>query len=175
MPFSEVEMSDTNTAARTAGPGDQALASRLARIRGSSLGGVIMLIIEFILGIAYNLYGTAPTASKSVGLFSSPLLALHVIVAILLVIAAVGQLVRAIGTRHRLTIWMSAIGLVAILAAGFAGTGFAGNGAAGASLGMALAFAVALAAYVVLVFALPSSPGPSSPGPASPGPSSSTT
>jgi len=152
-------MSNTHTATSATG---QALASRLARIRVSSLGGVIMLIIEFILGIAYNLYGTAPTASKSVGLFSSPLLALHVIVAILLVIAAVGQLIRAIGTRHRLTIWMSATGLVAILAAGFAGTGFAGNGAAGASLGMALAFAVALAAYVVLVFALSSSAGPPS-------------
>ena len=157
-------MSDTNTAARIAGP-DQA--SRLARIRMSSLGGVIMLIIQFILGIVYNLYGTAPTASKSIGLFSSPLLALHVIVALLLVIAAVGQLIRAIGTRHRLTIWMSAIGLAAILAAGFAGMGFAGNGAAGASLAMALAFAVALAAYVVLVFALPSSSGLSSSPPSS--------
>ena len=72
-------------------------------------------------------------------------------------LAAVMLLVRAIGARHRLTIWMSAIGLVAILAAGFAGLGFAGNGAAGASLGMSLAFAVSLAAYVVLVFALPSS------------------
>jgi hypothetical protein len=152
-------MPDTNTAARTAGR-DQA--GRLARIRISSLGGVIMLIIEFILGVVYNLYGTAPTPAKSVGLFSSPVLALHVIVAILLVIAAIGQLIRAIGTRHRLTIWMSAIGLVAILAAGFAGMGFAGNGAAGASLGMALAFAVALASYVVLVFALPSSSDPSS-------------
>jgi hypothetical protein len=150
-------MSDVNTAARSAGPGDQGMASRLARIRVSSLGGVIMLIIEFILGIVYNLYGTAPTASKSIGLFSSPVLALHVIVAILLLIAAVGQLVRAIGTRHRLTIWMSALGLVGILGAGFSGVGFAGNGAAGASLGMALAFAVSLAAYVVLVFALPSS------------------
>ena len=165
-------MSDINTAARTAGPD---LASRLARIRISSLGGVIMLIIEFILGIVYNLYGTAPTASKSVGLFSSPLLALHVIVAILLVIAAVGQLIRAVGTRHRLTIAMSAVGLLGILGAGFSGVGFAGNGAAGASLGMALAFAVSLAAYVVLVFALPSSSGPSSSGPSSAAAPSSTT
>ena len=147
-------MSETHATARAAG---QAQARRLVRLRLSSLGAVIMLIVQFVLGIVYNLYGTAPTAEKSIGLFSSPVLALHVIVAILLVIAAVGQLVRAIGTRHRLTIWMSAVGLVAILAAGFAGMGFAGNGAAGASLGMSLAFAVALAAYVVLVFALPSS------------------
>jgi hypothetical protein len=114
----------------------------------------------------YNLYGTAPTAKKSIGWFSSPVLALHVILGILLFIAAVGQLVRAIGARHALTIWMSAIGLAAIVAAFFSGLGFTSSGAAGASLGMAIAFAVALAAYVVLVFAL--APGPSS------GPSSTT-
>ena len=75
----------------------------------------------------------------------------------LLVIAAVGQLIRAVSARHRLTLWMSAIGLLGVLGAGFAGIGFTGNGAAGASLGMSLAFAVSLAAYVVLIFALPSS------------------
>ncbi len=147
-------MSHTHTATPATG---QAQARRLARIRMSSLGTVAMLLIEFILGIVYNLYGTAPTPKKSIGLFSSPVLALHVIVAILLVIATVGQLIRAIGTRHRLTIWMSAIGLLGIVGAGFSGLGFAGNGAAGASLGMSLAFAVSLAAYVVLIFALPSS------------------
>ena len=162
-------MSHTHAATQATG---QAQASRLARIRMSSLGAVIMLLIEFVLGIVYNLYGTAPTAKKSIGLFSSPVLALHVIVAILLVIAAVGQLVRAIGTRHRLTIWMSALGLLGIIGAGFSGLGFTGNGAAGASLGMSLAFVVSLAAYVVLVFALPSSSSSSS---SSTPPASSTT
>ena len=154
-------MSGTHTAAasRTAGP-DQA--ARLARLRISSLGTVVLLIVQFILGMIYNLYGTAPTSTKSIGLFSSPDLALHVILGILLVIAAVGQLVRAIGIRHWLSIWLSAVGLLAILGAGFAGLGFTGSGASGASLGMSLAFAVALACYVVLVFALPSS---ASPGP----------
>ena len=144
-------MSNANTAARPAAP-DQA--DRVARLRMSSLGLVSMLIIQFILGIIYNLYGTAPTSAKSVGMFSSPVLALHVILFFLLVIAAVAQLIRAVGTRHRLTLWMSALGLLAILVAGFAGIGFIGNGDAGASLGMSLAFAVALAAYVALVFAL---------------------
>jgi hypothetical protein len=147
-------MSDGNTTVRMAVPDN---ASRVARLRISSLGLVTMLILQFILGMIYNLYGTAPTATKSVGMFSSPVLALHVILFFLLVIAAVGQLIRAIGARHRLTVWLSALGLLGILGAGFAGIGFIGNGAAGASLGMALAFAVALAAYVVLVFALPSS------------------
>jgi hypothetical protein len=143
-------MSDVDTAPRTAGP---SRAGRLARVRMASFGAVTMLIIEFILGMIYNLYGTAPTASKSIGLFSSPVLALHVVMSILLLVAAVMLLVRAIGARHRLTIWMSALGLVAIIAAGFAGEGFTRNGAAGASLGMSLAFAVSLACYVVIIIA----------------------
>jgi hypothetical protein len=143
-------MSDVDTATRAAGP---SRAVRLARVRMASFGAVTMLIIEFILGMIYNLYGTAPTASKSIGLFSSPVLALHVVMSILLLVAAVMLLVRAIGARHRLTIWMSALGLVAIIAAGFAGEGFTRNGAAGASLGMSLAFAVSLACYVVIIMA----------------------
>jgi hypothetical protein len=158
-------MSETHATARAAG---QAQASRLVRLRLSSLGAVIMLIVQFVLGIVYNLYGTAPTSTKSVGLFSSPDLALHVILGILLFIAALGQLIRAIAVRHRLSIWLSAVGLVSILGAGFAGLGFAGSGASSASLGMSLAFATALACYVVLVFALPSSASlPSSAPPAS--------
>jgi hypothetical protein len=143
-------MPETTTATRAAP------ARRLARMRMSSLGTVIMLVIEFILGMIYNLYGTAPSAGNSIGLFSDPALALHVILGILLFIAAAGQLIRAIGTRHALAIWMSAAGLAAILAAGFAGLGFTGNGAEGASLGMSIAFAVALLCYVVLLVALPS-------------------
>ena len=149
-------MSDTHTTASGRRAAAQDQAARLARLRLSSLGTVVVLIVQFILGIVYNLYGTAPTSTKSIGLFSSPDIALHVIVGILLLIAGIGQLVRAIGTRHRLAIWLSGIGLLAILGAFFAGIGFAGSGAGGASLGMSLAFAVALACYVVLVFALPS-------------------
>jgi hypothetical protein len=147
-------MSQTHAAAQVAG---QTQAERLVRLRWSSLGAVVMLIIQFIVGIVYNLYGTAPTSTKSIGLFSSPAIALHVILGILLGLAAIGQMVRAIGTRHKLSIWMSALGLVSIIGAGFAGLGFAGSGAASASLGMSLAFATALACYVVLIVALPSS------------------
>jgi hypothetical protein len=147
-------MSDVKATARMAVPDH---VSRLARLRLSSLGLVTMLVLEFILGVIYNLYGTAPYPGRSVGLFSSPVLALHVILFFLLVIAAVGQLIRAAGARHRLALWLSVVGLLGILAAGGAGIGFTGDGAAGASLGMSLAFAVSLAAYVVLIFALPSS------------------
>jgi len=155
-------MSETHTATSGTRAAGQDQAARLARLRISSLGAVVMLIVQFILGMIYNLYGTAPTSTKSIGLFSSPDLALHVILGILLLVAAAGQLIRAIGIRHQLSIWLSALGLLSILGAGFAGLGFTGSGASGASLGMSLAFATALACYVVLVFALPSSASGSS-------------
>jgi heme A synthase len=131
---------------------------RLARVRMASLGAVAMLILQFILGVIYNLYGTAPTAKKSIGLFSSPDLALHVILGILLFVAAVVLLIRAIGARHAPSVWLTAVGLVAIAASGFAGLGFADNGSAGASLGMSLAFAVALGCYIALLVVLVPAP-----------------
>src|SRR5271165_7088267 len=147
--MSETHTATSSASGRRAAGRDQGV--RLSRLRRSSLGAVVMLIIQFILGMIYNLYGTVPTSAKPVGLFSSPDLALHVILGFLLLIAAIGQLVQAIGARHQLSIWLSAIGLLSIIGAGFAGLGFAGSGADGASLGMSLA------CYVVLVFALPSS------------------
>ena len=149
-------MSHADAAARPRA--GQSQADRLARLGGSSIGLVAMLILQFILGMIYNLYGTAPTSKKSVGLFSSPTIALHVILGILLFLAAVAQLIRAIGARHSLSIWLSAIGFASIIGAGFAGLGFAGSGAASASLGMSLAFALALVCYVVMIVAL--GPGP---------------
>jgi heme A synthase len=145
-------MSETTTVTQAVAP---TRARQLARLRIASLGAVVMLILQFILGMIYNLYGTAPTSKKPIGLFSSPVIALHVILGILLFIAALVLLVRAIQARHKLSIWMSAVGLVSIVGAGFAGLGFTGSGANSASLGMSLAFALALACYIVLVFALP--------------------
>ena len=52
-------MSHVNTAAQASKPSQ---ASRLARLRMATLGAVSMLIIQYVLGIIYNLYGTAPTA-----------------------------------------------------------------------------------------------------------------
>ncbi|MGH3253887.1 MAG: hypothetical protein ACRDOU_00540 [Streptosporangiaceae bacterium] len=133
-------------------------ADKLVRLRGSSIGLVAMLVLQFILGMIYNLYGTAPTSKKSIGLFSSPTIALHVILGLLLFVAAVFHLIRAIGARHSLSIWLSAIALVSIIGAGFAGLGFVGSGAASASLGMSLGFALALCCYIALLVVL--APGP---------------
>jgi hypothetical protein len=119
------------------------------RVNRASFGMVIMLVIQFVLGTAYNLWGTAPSSGKSIGMFSSPLLAIHVIFGILLVLAAIDLLVRAIRSHLRLPLITAIVGLVAILAAAGTGSAFTHNGANGASFGMALATAIAMLAYLV--------------------------
>lgn len=117
------------------------------RIRMASFGALTMLVIQFVLGTAYGLYGTAPASGKSVGLFSSPLLAIHVTMGILLVIAAVMLVVRAVQARHTPSIATTVAGLLVILGAFGAGSSFARDGSDGASLGMALLTAVAMLCY----------------------------
>ena len=87
------------------------------RIRMASFGALTMLVIQFVLGTAYSLYGTAPASGKSVGMFSSPLLAVHVILGILLVIAAIMLVVRAVQARHAPSIATTVAGLLVILGA----------------------------------------------------------
>ena len=131
---------------------------RARRVQMASVGVVTMLILQFILGMIYNIYGTMPTAAKSVGMFSSVSLSLHVILGILLVIAAIMQIVRSMQLHHRPAVILSWVGLVAILAAWGTGEAFIQKGANGASLGMSLAFAVALACYVGCILVLSPKP-----------------
>jgi hypothetical protein len=143
----------TDTQAATA---DTASAARLGRVRRAATGAVFMLIIQFFLGIIYNLYGTMPTSAKSIGWFSNGWLALHVVLGILLLLAGIGLVAQAMRTSSGLAKGMAWVGLAGIIGAFAAGSSFTSNGANGASLGMALAFAVALASYVVLLIRLPS-------------------
>src|ERR1700739_2563569 len=139
-----------------------ALAPKAAnRIRMASFGALTMLTIQFVLGTAYSLYGTAPTSDKSVGMFSSPLLAIHVILGILLIFAAIMLVVRAIQARHTPSIATAVAGLVVILGAFGAGSSFIQNGSNGASLGMALLAAVAMLCYAANLVIL-GKPGASS-------------
>lgn len=117
------------------------------RIRMASFGALTMLVIQFALGTAYSLYGTAPDSGKPVGMFSSPLLAIHVILGILLVIAAIMLVVRAIQARHAPSIATTTAGLLVIIGALGAGSAFTRDGSNGASLAMALLAAVAMLCY----------------------------
>jgi len=113
----------------------------------ASFGALTMVILQFVLGTAYSLWGTAPTSTQSVGMFSSPLLAIHVVVGILLIIAAAFLVFRAAKARSGAVLGSSVVALVALLAAFGTGSSFTQNGDDGASFGMALAAAVAMLCY----------------------------
>jgi hypothetical protein len=117
------------------------------------MGAAVLLIIGFAIGIGVNLYIEVPENKAFLpAVFSSAALGAHAIVALVLLGAAVSALVRAI--RLRRAIVFTAVGLAAILVAGFAGASFVGNGSNGASLTMALATAVAMFSYLAAVFSL---------------------
>jgi hypothetical protein len=139
--------------------GSARLTAQAERIRMASFGALTMLILQFALGTAYNLYGTAPTAGKSVGMFSSPLLAIHVVLGILIIVAAAFLVFRAVQARAGAVLATTVVGLVAVLAAAGAGSSFTRDGAAGASLGMALATAVAMLCYAANLVILGKSRG----------------
>jgi heme A synthase len=134
-------LTESQTAQRTA--------AQAGRLRMASFGVLTMLILQFVLGTAYNLYGTAPTAFKSIGMFSSPLLAIHVILGILLIVAAAVLVFRAVQFKVPAVIAASVVGLVAVLGAAAAGSAFTSDGADGASFGMAIGTAIAMLCYAV--------------------------
>jgi len=131
--------------------------SRQAGLRRASLAILIVLIVQFTVGIGVNLYVTLPTAGHprhSSWFGNGPLLALHASLGMLLVLAAIFVLVRAIMARNVTLIVTSAAGLAAIFVAFFFGATFAEKLTNGYSLGMAIAFAVALVCYAIGLYAV---------------------
>ncbi|MFZ0192231.1 MAG: hypothetical protein WAL72_35385 [Streptosporangiaceae bacterium] len=127
--------------------------TRLAALRGNCMGAAVLLIVEFGLGIGVNLYVTLPSdKSFFATVFSSAVVAVHAIVALALLGAAISALVRAI--RVRRAVAFTSAGLAAILVAAGAGVSFAGNQSNGASLTMALATAAAMFCYLAAIFSL---------------------
>lgn len=143
-------------------PAAQKMQSRQAGLRRASLAIVIVLIIQFALGISVNLYVTLPTAGHpghASWFGNGPLLALHAALGMFLVLAAIFVLVRAIMARNATLIITSAAELVAIGVAFFFGSSFTSKLTNGYSLGMAIAFAAALACYAIGLYAAGTRPG----------------
>jgi hypothetical protein len=122
---------------------------RARRAASGNFGMLILLIAEYVLGIAYNLYGTAPTESSKIGAFSNPLIALHATVGTLLILVAIYLAVAAARARILPALAVSVIGLLSLLAAWACGSAFSQTGANGYSMAMAVLTAVALLCYLI--------------------------
>ena len=147
----DYEATTTRTPAR-ATPGPQA---RLAVIRISSLATLVVLVIQFALGTAENLYGTMPGAHHPLGVFSGgALLAIHGVLGIALSLGAIAAAVRSVRARHRPAAISSVTAMLALIAATLTGFMFLGKGQDGASLAMALATGVAMICYSFNIWVL---------------------
>jgi hypothetical protein len=149
-----VNMSNAGTAPLTA-PAQQA--RRMTALRRASLASLVMLVVQFALGVGVNLYVSLPAAGSggrkiSQSFTDGPALALHVVLGLLLIVSAIGLLVQAIIARHGRVIALAALGLVAIAGAAMQGFSFVHDSTNAASMGMAVATAVAMLCYVVTLF-----------------------
>jgi len=136
----------------------------LFRLRGQTFGMLVMLIVQFAIGVVVNLYATVPASDRGNGFFGAlgkalsngpAALASHAGLGLLIVLAALALAVRAILVRHVPTIALSVLGLLSIVAAALNGIRFVSDGGPdNASLAMALAAAGAMLWYAISLFVL---------------------
>lgn len=143
----------------------------MQRFRGNVLGMLSMLIIQFLLGMAVNLFDTLtrhhPGANASEffggavqsvfwGLTQGPiLLILHVILGLLLAINSAVILIAAFKFPSTATRVLATLGLIGIVAAGFNGASFLNYNHDVNSYLMSVGFALASVVYVQLLYMLP--------------------
>lgn len=130
-------------------------------LRPNALAAIVMLLIEFGLGIGVNLYSALPAADLGKSLFPGfgaaithgpALLILHAVLGTLLLVTGVTAVVRSLRLRRLPQIGLAGTGLLGLLVAWLAGSSFVGRQSNGASLAMALATAVAMLCYTLILF-----------------------
>ena len=144
----------------TPGTAGRLTASRISGLRRASFAAFVMLVVQFALGIYVNLYVTVPGADHGHGLgqaiANGPAgLTVHIVLGLLLILAALGFLVQAILARTPALIATAAAGLLAMIGAAASGSAFTGRGHDGASMAMALLAAAGLLCYGASLFLLP--------------------
>ena len=136
-------------------------AARGSGLRANALSAVVMLLIEYGLGMWVNLYAQIPAGDHGKGTFAAfgaavahgpVVLAVHAILGTLLLVTAIALIVRAALARNAAAAVIGAIAFLATIAAWLSGARFVGDAADGASFGMAITTGVALLSYVVILF-----------------------
>jgi hypothetical protein len=124
-----------------------------AGLRRISVAALIMLVVQYGLGIFLNLYVSIPASDAHAGFFqeiaTAPLaLTVHALLGLGLIGTAILLVARAVGTRDRLLAVLATAGLTAIGGAFGTGEIFVKNGQPSASLAMAVLTGVALLCYI---------------------------
>jgi len=134
-------------------PGRHTRRVELEGLRRVSLAALIMLVVQYGLGIILNLYIAVPASDAHAGIMQEiangpAMLTLHALLGLALIGVALVLLVRAVRIDDRVIAVLAAAGLTAIGGAFASGEVFVRNGQSGASLAMALLTGVALLCYI---------------------------
>jgi hypothetical protein len=137
-----------------------ASAARVITLRRVSLAVLVLLVVEYGIGMYVNLYVTVPGADHGGGMGAAiangpAVLSLHAVIGPLLALGALGVLVRAAVLRYWAACALSAAGLFAIAFAGVTGVAFASTGGAADSMAMSVMTGVALVCYAGILYATP--------------------
>jgi len=133
------------------------------QLRITFVFALVMLIAQFLLGMALNLFVKIPTdhpgsnppeyfsgVAQSVTwaiLHGNILLAIHAGFGAVLVLAAIGTLIQAIANRRRGIVVSAVVGFIGVLGAGFNGGSYLNYHEDFSSMIMATGFAIAVVAY----------------------------
>ena len=137
-------------------------ARRLKALRRASFASLVLLLIQYGLGMYTNIYVTVPSADKGGGLGKAisngpAALSIHAVLALLLILAAIGLIVQAVMARYWTVLAAAAVGLITIIGAAFSGANFTNNGGQdSASMTMALLAGVAMLCYGTVLYLLSS-------------------
>lgn len=136
------------------------LARRISSLRRAGFAAFVMLVVQVALGIYVNLYVTVPRADHGHGfgqaIANGPAgLTVHIVLGLLLILAAIGFLVQAILARRAALIGAAVLGLLAIVGAAGSGSAFTGSAQDGESMTMGALAAVGLLCYGTVLFLLP--------------------
>jgi hypothetical protein len=142
-----------------------------AAFRRTLAVALAMLIVQFLLGMAVNLFVTIPTNHPGANppeyfggvvtsvqwaiLHGGLWLTLHAVWGLVLALASVGALVQAIRLGGGGRITLTALGVVGVLGGGFNGGSFLNYNQNFSSMLMAVGLALAMSAYVALLYRTP--------------------
>jgi hypothetical protein len=142
------------------------------QLRQAYLTTLITLVVQFMLGMATNLFVQIPTNHPGANrpeYFSGVVqsvtwtilhsrsiwLVLHAVLGLLIVLSSFGLLFQTVATRNRLAITTSVVGALAVLAAGFNGGSYLNYHQDFSSMLMATFFAIGITTYAVGLWGLP--------------------
>jgi hypothetical protein len=147
---------DARSAARSA---RTAATAGRARLRRGSLAVLVLVVVEYGIGMYVNVYAAVPRADHGANLASAisngpATLSIHAVIGLLLGLGALGVLLQAVLARHWGVTASSAVGLFALAVASVTGTSFTSTGDAADSMAMSVMTGVATLCYAANLYVL---------------------